>query len=98
MKSLRSKPLKHLFRSQKATVIATVSTFLTLGFACKAEAISFNLSYDSSLTNYAYFNEVRTATQNVANQFSSLFGNNAVVNILIAGTGNGLGEVAQMVT
>jgi hypothetical protein len=75
----------------KATTVVTLAATLALGFAHKAEALTFNLSYDSNLDSYANLAAVKTATQAVADEFISLFSNDVVVNINIKGMTGGLG-------
>lgn len=77
----------------KLSVLTILGTTLVLGFASKADAVSFNITYDPSLSAFgAQESELKAATQYVANEYSNLFSNNVTINIQVTATPTGLGS------
>ncbi|GAC1448959.1 MAG: hypothetical protein NVSMB70_18260 [Chamaesiphon sp.] len=77
---------------RRAVLIALGATF-SLGFGQIANALNFNLNYDSSVTSNPNSASIQSSTQYVANEFSSLFSNNVTLNIdVIANSNVGLGQ------
>lgn len=74
-----------------ATIVG-LSTALVLACQHQAEALSFNLSYDTNLANYAYLDKVKAATQAVANNYQNLFSDDVIVNVNVAAMSTGLGQ------
>lgn len=70
--------------NNKSSFLAILSTTLVLGFANKADAVSFNITYDPSLSAFgAQETQLKAATQYVANEYSTLFTNDVTLNILV---------------
>jgi len=74
----------------KSSLGATV--LISLATAYKADALTFNLSYSSSITSASNAATIEAATQEVANFYSELFTNPVTLNININTMSNGLGE------
>jgi len=73
--------------------LITLGVTFTLAFSHRAEALTFDLSYDSSVTSSANASEIESATQFVADEYSSLFSNNVTLNIdVVASTSVGLSD------
>ncbi len=69
----------------KITIIAALGIGFAIGFGRSANALTFNLSYDTSVTNDPNAASIEQATQLVANEYSSLFSNNVTLNIDVIG-------------
>jgi len=72
--------------------LITLGVTFTLAFSHRAEALTFDLSYDSSVTSSADASEIESATQFVADEYSSLFSNNVTLDIDVVASTSGLGE------
>jgi hypothetical protein len=94
-----------MLTKNKITTFVTLAAAIALGFAHKAEAVglTFNLKYGTTSATNVFtendfsswgsvdVNSVKSATQAVANEFSSRFTNNVTLNINIDGMSSGLG-------
>jgi hypothetical protein len=69
--------------SVKLTTLVTVGAALSLGVVQKADALTFNLSYDSNMSSYANLAQLQAANTYVTNELSSLYNNPVTLNITI---------------
>jgi hypothetical protein len=76
-----------MFCKNKAATIVALGTTITLSFAHTASALTFNITYDEPTLSVfgANLNAMKTATQYVANEYSSLFSNNVTLDINVRG-------------
>ena len=75
-----------MFNYKKLNKVVMIGAAIALGCELKAEALSFNLSYDTNSFGALNLTDLQNATQHVANEYSNLFGNNVTLNIQVAGS------------
>lgn len=82
-----------MYKKFKITALIALGGTFSIGFGQTANALTFNLSYDSSVTNNLNAASIEGATQFVANEFSNLFTNNVTLNIdVVASSSISLGQ------
>jgi hypothetical protein len=71
------------FLSIRHRLKAAACVLIVLSFGTSVRALTFNISYDSSVTNRADYAQIRTAINYVVLEYTSLFTNDITINILI---------------
>lgn len=71
------------FLSVRRRLKAEACILVALSSAMSVRALTFNISYDSSVTNRADYAQIRTAIDYVVLEYTSLFTNAITINILI---------------
>ena len=65
--------------------VALLSSVVVATLANSAHALTFNITYDNSLSAYPELTQLKTAVNYVANEFSTAYTNNVTLNLTIAG-------------
>jgi hypothetical protein len=86
-----------MFNYKKLNKVVIIGATIAFGCELKAEALSFNLSYDPNSFGELNLPDLQNATQYAANEFSNLFSNNVTLNILVVGS-NSPGKLGQSST